>query len=247
MDSEILDEEFDAPEPVLYFYGKSKDDGKHIFSLNPEDIEQPLEISETEYRALQKESAGGKHLEWDENGFPVAVAYGAQTWYEPLEGGKVGAFAGYRFSETCIKATENIIRGYDGNYYLASRLPEKPLDLAKQEKRAEINAARNAAEQSGFEYMGKTFDSDQISCQRISCAAQAMQLIAVAEGEPKPTITWTCQDNTTIDLTAAELQGLVAALAQWSNSCHQKATALKTALAAAKTAAEIAEISWNKE
>lgn len=31
MDSEILDEEFDAPEPVLYFYGKSKDDGKHIF------------------------------------------------------------------------------------------------------------------------------------------------------------------------------------------------------------------------
>ena len=130
---------------------------------------------------------------------------------------------------------------------MASRLPEKPLDLAKQEKRAEINAARDAAEHSGFEYMGKTFDSDQISCQRISCAAQAMQLIAVAEGEPKPTITWTCQDNTTIDLTAAELQGLVAALAQWSNSCHQKATALKTALAAAKTAAEIAEISWNKE
>ena len=126
-------------------------------------------------------------------------------------------------------------------------IPEATLEELKIAKRAEINAARDAAEQSGFEYMGKTFDSDQISCQRISCAAQAMQLIAVAEGEPKPTITWTCQDNTTIDLTAAELQGLVAALAQWSNSCHQKATALKTALAAAKTAAEIAEISWNKE
>ena len=126
-------------------------------------------------------------------------------------------------------------------------IPEATLEELKIAKRAEINAARDAAEQSGFEYMGKTFDSDQISCQRISCAAQAMQLIAVAEGGPKPTITWTCQDNTTIDLTAAELQGLVAALAQWSNSCHQKATALKTALAAAKTAAEIAEISWNKE
>lgn len=249
MDSEILDEELDAPEPVLYFYGKSKDDGKHIFSLNPEDIEQPLEISETEYRALQKESAGGKHLEWDENGFPVAVAYGAQTWYEPLEGGKVGAFAGYRFSETCIKATENIIRGYDGNYYLASRLPEKPLDLAKQEKRAEINAARDAAEQSGFEYMGKTFDSDPISCRRISCAAQAMAVMPAVIGDEQgePTITWTCQDNTTIDLTAAELQGLVAALAQWSNSCHEKATVLKAQIENAQTAAEVEEISWSNE
>ena len=45
MDSEILDEEFDAPEPVLYFYGKSKDDGKHIFSLNPEDIEHLFEFA----------------------------------------------------------------------------------------------------------------------------------------------------------------------------------------------------------
>lgn len=239
MDSEILDEDLNAPKPVLYFYGKSKDDGKHIFSLNPEDIEQPLEISETEYRTLQKESASGKHLEWDENGFPVAVAYGAQTWYEPLEGGKVGAFAGYRFSETCIKATENIIRGYDGNYYLASRLPEKPLDLAKQEKRAEINAARNAAEQGGFEYMGKTFDSDQIAAQRISMAAQAMAL--APEGT---TISWTCQDNSIIDLTAAELQGLVAALAQWSNSCHQKATALKKLIDSAETVEGIAAIVW---
>ena len=95
--------------------------------------------------------------------------------------------------------------------------------------------------------MGKMFASGQISCKRISCAAQAMQLIAVAEGEPKPTITWTCQDNTTIDLTAAELQGLVAALAQWSNSCHQKATALKEQVEDAQTAEEIEEISWEDE
>ena len=128
-------------------------------------------------------------------------------------------------------------------------IPEATLEELKIAKRAEINAARDAAEQSGFEYMGKTFDSDPISCRRISCAAQAMAVMPAVIGDEQgePTITWTCQDNTTIDLTAAELQGLVAALAQWSNSCHQKATALKTALAAAKTAAEIAEISWNKE
>lgn len=172
---------------------------------------------------------------------------GEKTYYLPGEDSSISSFAAYKFDESAIEAPEPIVRGFDGKLYLESQAPETPLDLAKQEKRAEINAARDAAEQGGFEYMGKTFDSDPISCQRISCAAQAMQLIAVAEGEPDPTITWTCQDNTTIDLTAAELQGLVAALAQWSNSCHQKATALKTALAAAQTAAEIAEISWNKE
>ena len=41
----------------------------------------------------------------------------------------------------------------------------------------EINLARDNAEQGGFEYMGKVFDSDQVSCQRISCAAQALSIL----------------------------------------------------------------------
>lgn len=128
-------------------------------------------------------------------------------------------------------------------------IPEATLEELKIAKRAEINAARDAAEQSGFEYMGKTFDSDPISCRRISCAAQAMAVMPAVIGDEQgePTITWTCQDNTTIDLTAAELQGLVAALAQWSNSCHEKATVLKAQIENAQTAAEVEEISWSNE
>ena len=128
-------------------------------------------------------------------------------------------------------------------------IPEATLEELKIAKRAKINAARDAAEQSGFEYMGKTFDSDPISCRRISCAAQAMAVMPAVIGDEQgePTITWTCQDNTTIDLTAAELQGLVAALAQWSNSCHEKATVLKAQIENAQTAAEVEEISWSNE
>ena len=128
-------------------------------------------------------------------------------------------------------------------------IPEATLEELKIAKRAEINAARDAAEQSGFEYMGKTFDSDPISCRRISCVAQAMAVMPAVIGDEQgePTITWTCQDNTTIDLTAAELQGLVAALAQWSNSCHEKATVLKAQIENAQTAAEVEEISWSNE
>lgn len=121
-------------------------------------------------------------------------------------------------------------------------IPEPTLEELKLAKREEINQARDAAEQGGFEYMGKIFDSDQVSCQRISTAAQAMSLMPASD-ENK--ITWTCQDNSTIELTAAELSGLVIALAAWSNTCHQKATALKAQIEAAKTTEELEKITWD--
>lgn len=117
--------------------------------------------------------------------------------------------------------------------------PEPTLDELKLLKRAEINSARDRTEQGGFEYLGKVFDSDMISCQRISMAAQAMAL--APEGA---TITWTCQDNSTIDLTAQELVGLVVALAQHSNTCHEKATALKAKIEEAKSEEELNKINW---
>ena len=121
-------------------------------------------------------------------------------------------------------------------------IPEPTLEELKLAKRAEINQARDATEQGGFEYMGKVFDSDEISCIRMTCAAQAMQLATMSE--ETPTITWTCQDNSTIDLTPAELLGLVATLAEWSNQCHEKATKLKAEIALAETAEEVNNIHW---
>ena len=121
-------------------------------------------------------------------------------------------------------------------------VPEPTLDELKILKRAEINQARNSAEQGGFEYMGKIFDSDPISCQRISCAAQAMSMTPMSE--ETPTITWTCQDNTTIDLNPQELMGLVVALAEWSNACHQKATALKEKIEPCTSKEELDKIVW---
>lgn len=118
--------------------------------------------------------------------------------------------------------------------------PEPTLDELKLLKRAEINSARDRTEQGGFEYLGKVFDSDMISCQRISTAAQAM-----AFAQEETAIVWTCQDNTTISLNKTQLAGLVVALAEWSNTCHQKATALKAQIDAAKTAEELEKITWS--
>lgn len=134
---------------------------------------------------------------------------------------------------------------WQGSSWIYEKIPEpKPeqeptIEELKLIKRSEINAARDAAEQGGFEYMGKTFDSDPISCQRISTAAQAM-----AFAPEESAIVWTCQDNTTISLNKTQLAGLVAALAQWSNTCHQKATALKAEIEKAQTKEELDKITW---
>lgn len=120
--------------------------------------------------------------------------------------------------------------------------PEPTLDELKSQKRAEINYVRDRTEQGGFEYLGKTFDSDPISCQRISTAAQAM-----AFAQEETAIVWTCQDNTTIDLNKTQLVGMVAALAEWSNTCHQKATALKAEVEKAKTKEELEKITWSRK
>ena len=124
-------------------------------------------------------------------------------------------------------------------YYQIVEIPQPTLDELKVLKREEINQARNAAEQGGFEYMGKVFDSDQVSCIRMSSAAQAMQY-----ADDTATITWTTQDNSTIDLNKSQLAGLVVALAQHSNECHQKATALKVQIDACESQEELDAITW---
>lgn len=147
-----------------------------------------------------------------------------------------------QYDEAYAFITQNAgttIQDLGGGKYKIVELPKPSLEELKEAKRAEINQARDNAEQGGFEYMGKVFDSDQVSAQRISMAAQAMAL--APDGT---TITWTCQDNSTIDLTAQELVGLVVALATWSNACHEKATALKAKIEAAQTAEELELITW---
>lgn len=137
---------------------------------------------------------------------------------------------------------------WQGSSWIYEKIPEpKPeqeptIEELKLIKRSEINAARDAAEQGGFEYMGKTFDSDPISCQRISCAAQAMQTLSLST--EVPSITWTCKDNSTVDLSPSDLVGLVVALAEHSNKCHQKATELKARVDACETKEELDLIIW---
>lgn len=89
-----------------------------------------------------------------------------------------------------------------------------------------IKAARDAAEQSGCPYMGKTLDSDSTSVQRISIAVQAAQG-ALAAGVEGFVLDWTMQDNTVVAMTAEQVIGMSAALAAYSNELHERARVLR--------------------
>lgn len=89
-----------------------------------------------------------------------------------------------------------------------------------------VKVARDAAEQSGCPYMGKTLDSDSTSVQRISIAVQAAQG-ALAAGVEGFVLDWTMQDNSIVAMTAEQVIGMSAALAAYSNELHERARVLR--------------------
>lgn len=136
-----------------------------------------------------------------------------------------------------IEETDKEYFMYNGEYVC-----EVPLDELKQAKCEEINEARDNAEQGGFEYLGKVFDSDPVSCQRIALASQTALISKQASQEFS--VEWTCQDNSKITLSADETIGLSVALTQWSNECHVKASELKALVDQATTQEEVDAINW---
>lgn len=116
------------------------------------------------------------------------------------------------------------------------------LDELKTAKRAEINAKRAELETSGFSYLGKKFDSDQRSADRMQVAAIAAQSALMA-GQPFQ-LDWTAMDNTFVPLDAAGVLGLIGAFASYGLSLHEQAKALKAQVDAATTVAEVEAVTW---
>lgn len=120
--------------------------------------------------------------------------------------------------------------------------PGRTLEELKACKWVEIKAERDKQEQSGVPYMGNVLDSDTLSVQRISIAVQAAQA-AIAAGQ-EFALGWTCADNTTLNMTAEQVIGIPVALAQYSNSLHEKARLVRVALNNAESVEEVEAIQW---
>lgn len=122
-------------------------------------------------------------------------------------------------------------------------IPEIPLDQLNIAKRCEINAARDNEELRPFEYLGKMFDADEKAVRRLGLSIQAAQTALLA-GQTF-TITWTCADNSTIDLDQTQMLGVLEAMMRRGVELHEKARALKAQVDAATTAAEVGAIRWD--
>ena len=97
------------------------------------------------------------------------------------------------------------------DYTTKQWLDTRTLDEIKTQKWSEIKSERDSLEFGGFEFEGNIYDSDQVSQSRIMGAAVA--------GIDQ---TWTLADNTTVELSASQLQQFYAALQAHIASVHER-------------------------
>lgn len=114
------------------------------------------------------------------------------------------------------------------DYEIKQWIDPRTLDEIKAQKWSDIKAMRNQLEFGGFEFEGNIYDSNQVSQGRIMGAA------AVGVDQ-----TWTLADNTTVELTASQLQQLYAALQAHIASVHERGRITRQLIYEAETKEQV--------
>ncbi|WOQ33651.1 DUF4376 domain-containing protein [Acinetobacter baumannii] len=119
------------------------------------------------------------------------------------------------------------------NYETKKWVDNRSLEDVKKHKWEHIKQQRDQFEYGGFEFDGGIYDSDQVSQGRIMGAAVA--------GVDQ---IWTLADNTTIDLSASQLQQLYAALQAHIASVHERGRIARQKIETALTYEEIEAVNF---
>ena len=114
------------------------------------------------------------------------------------------------------------------DYEIKQWIDPRTLDEIKAQKWAEIKAMRDQLEFGGFEFEGSIYDSDQVS--------QARIMGAVIAGVDQ---VWTLADNTTVELSASQLQQLYAALQAHIASAHERGRIARQLIYEAETKEQV--------
>ena len=117
------------------------------------------------------------------------------------------------------------------DYSFKQWLDTRTLDEIKTKKWAEIKVQRDQLEFGGFVFEGSIYDSDQVSQGRIMGAASA--------GIDQ---VWTLADNTTVELSASQLQQLYVTLQLHIASVHERGRIARAAIESATTKEEVGAI-----
>ena len=117
------------------------------------------------------------------------------------------------------------------NYETRQWVDTRAIDELKSQKWAEVKSQRDQLEFGGFEFEGNVYDSDQVSQGRI--------MGAVSAGVDQ---TWTLADNTTVNLTASQLQQLYSALQAHIANVHERGRTARQLISDAETKEEVEAI-----
>ena len=117
------------------------------------------------------------------------------------------------------------------DYEIKQWIDPRSLDDIKAQKWTEVKSQRDRLEFGGFEFEGNVYDSDQVSQGRIMGAAAA--------GVDQ---VWTLADNTTVALSALQLQQLYAALQSHIASVHERGRIARQLIFEAETKEEVEAI-----
>lgn len=114
------------------------------------------------------------------------------------------------------------------DYTTKQWIDPRSLDEIKAQKWAEIKKQRDQLEFGGFEFEDNIYDSDQVSQGRIMGAASA--------GVDQ---VWTLADNTTVELSALQLQQLYSALQAHIAGVHERGRIARQLIFEAETKEEV--------
>lgn len=114
------------------------------------------------------------------------------------------------------------------DYTIKQWIDPRTLDEIKAQRWTEIKSERDSLEFGGFEFEGNIYDSDQVSQGRIMGAAVA--------GVDQ---VWTLADNTTVELSASQLQQLYAALQAHISSVHERGRIARQLIFEAETIEQV--------
>ena len=117
------------------------------------------------------------------------------------------------------------------DYTTKQWIDSRSFDEIKAQKWAGIRQERDQLEFGGFEFEGNTYDSDQVSQGRIMGAA----LAGIDQ-------VWTLADNTTVELSASQLQQVYAALQAHIASVHERGRIARQLIFDSETKEEVESI-----
>ena len=120
---------------------------------------------------------------------------------------------------------------YMFDYGIKQWIDPRSLDDIKAQKWVEIKSQRDQLEFGGFEFDGNIYDSDQVSQGRIMGAAAA--------GVDQ---IWTLADNSTVELSALQLQQLYAALQAHVAAVHERGRIARQLIFEAETKEQVEAI-----